>query len=227
MYDPKEVVANYALQLVPNRNIIGLGTGRTVRKLVEALARNGLLESKTFVTSSIDTELLVSSYRGKVLSLFNGVRPEIYVDSFDVVYPQGDSYVMIKGGGGALLREKLLSFFSGHRVFIGESSKLKTSPPFKVPVEVVPVSVSYVMGRVREKYDVLVREGEGKIGPVISDNGNIILDLVLTRAEDLCKLDEELKRIPGVVETGIFCSHLYDEIVLGSPDGRLEVFKKS
>ncbi len=226
MYDPKEAVANYAIQFVQPSNVIGLGTGRTVRKLVEVLAKNNLLESKAFVTSSIDTELLVSSYGGKVLSLFNGVRPDVYVDSFDVVYRQGGSYVMIKGGGGALLREKLLSFFSQYRVFIGENSKLKTSPPFKVPVEVVPVSVNYVLRKVREKYDISIREGEGKIGPVVSDNGNIILDLLLNATEDLCKLDAELKRIPGVVETGIFCEGLFDEIVLGSPDGRLEVFKK-
>ncbi|AWR94465.1 ribose 5-phosphate isomerase A [Acidianus brierleyi] len=228
MYDPKEVVSNYALQYIENKKIIGIGTGRTVRKLIELIIKNNIINNKLYVTSSIDSELEISKNGGTVISLYNGNIPDIYIDSFDYLVPVNDSYIMIKGGGGALLREKLLAYFANERVFIGEQSKIKNSFPIKIPIEIVPVSLSYVINKLKSyKYNIEIRESNGKIGPIISDNGNIILDMSVNGKADLCELDSKLKDIPGIIETGIFCDKLYDEIIIGNNDGRIEIIKKS
>jgi ribose 5-phosphate isomerase A len=228
VYDPKEVVSNYALQYIKNNKIIGIGTGKTVRKLIELIIKNNMINDKLYVTSSIDSDIEISKNGGIVISLYNGNIPDIYIDSFDYLIPVNHSYVMIKGGGGALLREKLLAYFANKKVFIGEISKIKKSFPIKIPIEIVPVSLSYISNKLKElNYNAEIREGNGKIGPIISDNGNIIVDITINSYTDLCELDSKLKDIPGIIETGIFCDKLYDEIIIGNENGRLEIIKKS
>jgi len=227
VYDPKEVVSNYALQYIENKKIIGIGTGKTVRKLIELIIKNNIINNKLYVTSSIDSELEISKNGGIVISLYNGNIPDIYIDSFDYLLPINNSYVMIKGGGGALLREKLLAYFANERLFIGEQSKIKKIFPIKIPIEIVPVSLSYIINKLKNcKYEVEIRESNGKIGPIMSDNGNIILDITVNSQTDLCELDSKLKDIPGIIETGIFCDKLFDEIIIGNNDGRIEIIKK-
>ena len=215
--DAKELVSRYILDKLKEPQIIGLGTGRTVKKLIEVMNNENLIKGKLFIASSIDTELEISSKGGTVLSLFSGIKPTIYIDSFD--YVTSDK-IMIKGGGAALLREKMLYYFSPIKIFIGEEQKMKDSSIYPVPVEVVPVGVSYVVSLLKERgYEVMVRESNGKIGPIISDNGNIIID-VMVRRESLCNFDKEVKIIPSVVETGVFCGKDY-EIYLANENGRI------
>ncbi|MDT7861063.1 MAG: ribose 5-phosphate isomerase A [Saccharolobus sp.] len=219
--EAKEILANYVLQYLKENDIIGLGTGRTIRKLIEVLSKEeGIKRGSIFLASSIDSELELSKNGFKVISLFSGLRPSIYIDSFDVLTNTG---VMIKGGGGALFREKLLTYFSKYKIFIGEESKFKKNvKALEVPIEVVNVSVNYVMRELENiGYEVKYREGSGKIGPIISDNGNIILD-VIVKTEELCEFDKNVKKIPGVIETGVFCKELYNKIILADNNGRIE-----
>ncbi len=218
--DPKEVLAQYSIKYVKDTNIIGLGTGKTIRKLIEVMSKHDdLKKDKLFVASSIDTEMELSKNNFNVITLFSGIRPQVYIDSFDAITQDG---ILIKGGGGALLREKLLSYFSQKRIFIGDSSKMKRNKLYEVPVEVVSVSVNYVMRSLEDNgYAVRYREGSGKIGPIISDNGNVILDVVV-KAEELCKFNEISKKIPGIVETGVFCKDLYDKVIIADENGRIE-----
>ncbi|ABP96424.1 MULTISPECIES: ribose 5-phosphate isomerase A [Metallosphaera] len=226
MTDPKEVLAHYILPILANKRVIGLGTGKTVRKLVEVMALQGSLQGRILVTSSTDTDLLASSKGALVLSPFSGVIPEIYVDGFDFLVESQGRKVLIKGGGAALLREKILSFFSKERIFIGETSKFVSRREIQVPVEVVPAGFSLILVRLNEMgLKPVPREGSGKMGPVVTDNGNLILDISVM-VEDLCKWERELKTIPGVVETGIFCENLYDSIVIGDSEGRIQVFQR-
>ncbi|QGA54333.1 ribose 5-phosphate isomerase A [Sulfolobus sp. E5-1-F] len=218
--DPKELLATYTLNYLRGKKIVGIGTGKTVRKLIEVLSKEeNLKEGVLFVASSIDTEIELSKRGFKVISLLSAIQPEIYVDSFDVVTKDG---IMIKGGGGALLREKLLTYFSKYRIFIGEFNKLKDSKLVDVPIEVINVGVSYVKDKLeRMGFNVRIREGSGKMGPIISDNGNAILD-VSVKTEDLCEFDRMIKTIPSIVETGIFCKQLYNKIILANEEGRIE-----
>ena len=217
--DAKEIVSRYVIDKLKEPQIIGLGTGRTVKKLIEVMHNENLIKGKLFITSSIDTELELSSKGGIVLSLYSGIKPMIYVDSFDFVT---SDKIMIKGGGAALLREKMLYYFSSSKIFIGEEQKMKDISVYPVPVEVVPVGVSYIISLLRERgYEVKVRESNGKIGPIVSDNGNIIID-VMVRKEFLCSFDKEVKTIPSVVETGVFCGKDY-EIYLANENGRITV----
>ncbi|MCH4815110.1 MAG: ribose 5-phosphate isomerase A [Saccharolobus sp.] len=218
--DPKELLATYALNYLREKKIIGVGTGKTVKKLIEVLSKEeNLKETVLFVASSLDTEIELSKHGFKVISLLSAIQPEIYVDSFDVVTKDG---IMIKGGGGALLREKLLTYFSKYRIFIGEFNKLKDSKLIDVPIEVVSIGVSYVKDKLEKMgFAVKIREGSGKMGPIISDNGNAILD-VSVKTENLCEFDRMIKTIPSVVETGIFCKELYNKIILANEEGRIE-----
>ena len=217
--DPKEVVARYVLDKLKEPQVIGLGTGRTVKKLIEVMYSENLIKGKLFVASSIDTELEISRKGGTVVSLYSGVKPAIYVDSFDYVTPDK---IMIKGGGAALLREKMLYYFSSSKIFIGEEQKMKDINIYPVPVEVVPVGVSYVVSLLKERgYEVKIRESNGKMGPIISDNGNIIID-VMVRRDSLCSFDKEVKSIPSVVETGVFCGKDYD-VYLANENGRITI----
>lgn len=217
--DPKEIVSRYIIDKLREHQIIGLGTGRTIKKLIEVMYNENLIKGKLFVASSIDTELEISKKGGTVVSLYSGIRPTIYVDSFD--YVTSDK-IMIKGGGAALLREKLLYYFSYSKIFIGEEQKKKDLNVYPVPVEVVPVGVSYVVSLLKERgYEVKIREGNGKMGPIISDNGNIIIDVMVKR-ELLCSFDNEVKSIPSIIETGVFCGKDY-EIYLANENGRITI----
>lgn len=224
--EAKEILANYVLQYLKENDIIGLGTGKTIRKLIEVLSKEeSIKRGSIFLASSIDSELELSKNGFKVVSLFSGLRPSIYIDSFDALTNAG---IIIKGGGGALFREKLLTYFSKYKIFIGEESKFKKDvKALEVPIEVVNVSVNYVMRELENiGYEVKYREGSGKIGPIISDNGNIILD-VIVKTEELCEFDKNVKRIPGVIETGVFCKELYNKIILADNNGRIEEIEPS
>ncbi|AHC51573.1 ribose 5-phosphate isomerase [Sulfolobus acidocaldarius SUSAZ] len=218
--DPKEILSQYVSKRLKGYSVIGLGTGRTVRKLIEHLDREGILNQFKYIASSIDTELEIAQRGGLILSLYSGIQPDIYIDSFDVVTKDK---VMVKGGGAALLREKLLSTFSKSSLFIGEYKKLlKTEQhTVKVPIEIVPVSVMYILKKISQiGFKTNIREGTGKIGGIISDNGNMIIDVEVV-TNQLCEFDRTIKSIPGIIETGVFCNK-YD-VVLADEDGRIEI----
>jgi|ECHnycMinimDraft_1075156.scaffolds.fasta_scaffold07727_1 ribose 5-phosphate isomerase A len=209
--DLKEILAVEAQSYLDNVDTLGLGTGKTVRTLIKHLHKEGLLTKFNVVCSSIDTELAVSQLGGKVLSIQNGIVPDVYLDSFDTLVRRR---ILVKGGGGALLREKLLAAHSKTRVYLGEGWKLREFP-VSVPLEVVPATLHYIYSQLkREGYTVSLRESTGKAGPVVTDNGNLLMDLEARESEDLCQLESRLRGIVGIVETGIFCPNLYDHIVI-------------
>jgi ribose 5-phosphate isomerase A len=223
MGSAKELLANFILREVRGKKILGLGTGKTMRHVINRIKEEGVVGDFEFVCSSIYTELRVREIGGKVLSIYSGVIPEVYVDSFDVITHHR---VLIKGGGGALLREKLLASASKKRIYLGEFTKVKESPPFLIPIEVVPASVLYVIDALKRiGIEAKLREGDSKMGPVITDNGNFIVDAQV-KDEDLCSKHRLFKEVVGIVETGIFCKEFIDKIVLGDERGRIEVVEE-
>lgn len=227
MADPKEYLAAHVIGYMKDKRVIGLGTGKTVRFVISRISNNyELFKDKLFIGSSIDTETLLVKYGFNVLSIVSGIRPEIYIDSFDIY----DGRILIKGKGGALLREKLLAYNSGLRIYVGDYTKYQKPKIYQIPVEVIPISLNYVINKLKiMNIDAEIREEGSKIGPIMSDNGNVLINLKVKDdpSLDLCKLSEDLKKIPGIIETGIFCKELYDIIVLADENGRLEIIQKS
>ncbi|MCX8195900.1 MAG: ribose 5-phosphate isomerase A [Acidilobaceae archaeon] len=206
--DPTEEAVKGALELLESLGrfrVVGVGTGSTVSLfLSRAVGRDWLL-----LPSSIDTALKASALGFRVLQLG---EPEVYVDSADEVNREGS---MIKGGGGAMLGEKVLAYSSPLNVFVISENKLVEVLSRPIPVEAVREH-AWAVKRSLEAlgYRAEFREGAGKRGPLVSDWGGVILDVHMGPIEDPEGAERALKAVPGVVETGIFHG-LTDYLVVG------------
>ncbi len=201
--------------LIENSKIIGIGTGTTVTRVLMEFQREGLLKNKIVVPSSLDTAIKVKQLGAKVLlpSVISAI--DLYIDGADEIsLSTGD---MIKGGGAALLGEKILASASGYNIIVVDESKVSDVLGRKpVPIEVTTWSLSFVIERLRKMGLVAeIRETRGgKMGPVISDWGGIIIDVKMDKINDALTLERTLKLIPGVIEVGLF-SGLTDAVVIG------------
>lgn len=212
--NPAFEAARGALELVSrlgSPTYVGLGTGSTVGFFME-LAR-GYSSSWYVVASSVDTIIRASRLGFKVIHPA-GAPLEVYFDGADEVDSGGN---MVKGGGGALLGEKVLAFNSRVNVFMVSEDKLvdRLGSRVPVPVEVVRDYLGLVVGALEDLgFRVTVREGSGKRGPVVSDWGGVIVDVHTGAIDDPELLEARLKRIPGVIETGLFLGYA-DYVVVG------------
>jgi len=215
----KEIVARELAARVKNGEVIGVGTGTTVDAAlieIERRVRSERLQLKVVPTSlqsawrcqEIGLDVLYPGYRGSLAWGFDGA---------DEV---NDRLWLIKGKGGALLQEKILAARCGHFIVIVDESKIVTRLGEKtaVPVEVVPEALAIVeQALVRfNPAAVTLRSGTGKHGPVITERGNVILDVQLN--EITADTEAELKQIVGVVESGIF-TNFATEVLVGSTAG--------
>jgi len=198
---------------------IGLGTGSTVKVFID-LCRDYLRDRHIYV-SSVDTSIHLYRIGLRSLDIHTLDHLDVYVDGADEVSSRLD---LVKGRGGALFREKLLALSATSRIYVVDYSKytgveyLYAKP---IPIEVVPVAMNYVLKYLaRLGFEPQIRTGTGKDGPVISDNGNYIVDLKQLEPIINAKYTHErLKLIHGVVETGIFPGEdLVDAVVIGYPD---------
>jgi len=211
----KEAAGKAAVDaLVKSGMKLGLGTGSTaihaVRRVGELLARGTLRDISAFATSfqtEIECEKLgIPVYSLNSKELASGL--DLTIDGADEVDPQNR---LIKGGGGAMLIEKLAAYSSALFAVIVDESKLVQSmgTGFPVPVEVVP-SARIQAARVFEKLgaSVILREALRKIGPVITEHGNLILDIRFNSPVDPVMMEAEINKIPGVVENGFFTGNI-------------------
>lgn len=226
--DAKKRVAWEAVKLVRDGWVVGLGSGSTVAYAV-------LFLGKRVREENLKIKVVPTSYQIFFLALNEGIpittldehpKLDFTIDGAD----EADKNLnLIKGGGGALTREKIVAFASERYVVIVDETKLVETLGLKtpVPVEVLPFAVSFVV-REAKKYwvDVKVREGKGKVGPVVTDNGNFIVDVYCGGIKNPKEVDDKLKRIPGVVETGIFVG-VADMLYVGKKDGGFEVISRS
>ena len=195
-----------AAEYVEDGSIVGVGTGSTVAFFIEALARmKSRIEGA--VSSSEQSTRLLAGHGIPVLDL-NATGPlALYVDGADECDPHNR---LIKGGGGALTREKIIAEASREFVCIIDASKqVPLLGRFPVPVEVIPMARSLVAREiVRLGGQPVWREG------VVTDNGNWILDVHHWRITDPVALETELERIPGVVTTGLFARRAADRVIV-------------
>ncbi len=225
----KRQVGEHAANQVRDEKIVGLGTGSTtefaIRKLGERFQQGEMRFS--VVCSSQRSENLAREYGIPVLPLATGNEPDLYIDGADEVCLEMNG-VMIKGGGGALLWEKLVAIASRKRIFIVDQSKLVKTPglAFPLPIEVIPFGWELVLERLKTMgFEPNIRRKDGEF--FRTDEGNYILDLISqTGIENPQKAHEEIKSLPGVVETGLFLN-LCDRLIVGFPDEIKEfVFEK-
>jgi ribose 5-phosphate isomerase A len=128
---------------------------------------------------------------------------------------------MIKGGGGALTREKIVASAAKQLVIVADETKLveKLGTNCRIPVEVLPFALATVTASIKELGGrPLLRESKGKVGAVVTDNGNYIVDIDFVPINNAKELNQRLKLIPGVFETGLFIE-MADVVYLGKPDG--------
>ncbi len=220
----KANAAKKAARMVENESVIGIGSGTTVKIFLEELG-NRIKEEEMVVYG------VPSSYQSHILALKNGIRmvdlfqyPELDV-CFDGADQVDKDFNCIKGGGGALTREKIVASASNEVYIIIDSLKIVEKLSMCVPVEVLPFACGFVEKKLSEIGKPALRTGTGKLGPVVTDNGNFIFDCDFGEIGDPEELERSVNRIPGVVECGIFCSKLIDGVVVGYKDGT-RVLKK-
>jgi len=207
----KQQVAHAALTYVVPDTVIGVGTGSTANYFIDALATiKHTIEGA--VASSQATAERLKSHGIRVFDL-NGVGElSVYIDGAD----ESSQYLhLIKGGGGALTREKIVAAASKQFVCIADESKLvDVLGKFPLPIEVIPMARSYVARKlVALGGNPVLREG------FTTDNGNIILDVHGLHIAEPVKLETELNNITGIVENGLFARRPADILLLGTDNG--------
>lgn len=226
--DLRRLAAEKALTHVESGMIIGLGSGSTMRDaflpLLAERIRMGVIRDVCLVPSSRQIEFKIFE-EGLEATSFNKIDyVDVTIDSADLV--ERESLTAIKGGGGALLLEKVLSSVSKKMVLILDERKIveRVPPGFPIPVEVLQNLVLLVKKRVEKALGVSVRirTGSGKAGPVITDSGNAIIDVPLPENRSLDWLDYFFRNTPGILENGIF-KGLVSYAYVGTSSGVLEL----
>ncbi|MDO6639693.1 ribose-5-phosphate isomerase RpiA [Shewanella sp. 5_MG-2023] len=200
-----------ALKYVEEGSIVGVGTGSTVNHFIDALAT-----MKDDIEGAVSSsEASTQKLKGLGIEVFdlNSVSDlSVYVDGADEI---NDHMDMIKGGGAALTREKIVAAVAKKFVCIVDNTKqVEILGEFPLPIEVIPMARSYVARElVKLGGDPVYREG------VVTDNGNVILDMYNYRILDPKTLEKQLNEIVGVVTNGLFANRGADVLLVGSPDG--------
>ena len=208
----KKIAAQSALQFVKPDMIVGVGSGSTVNCFIEAL---GTLKDqiKGAVAASKNSEELLRQQGIEVFSTNDVSSLDIYVDGADEINPQK---MMIKGGGAALTREKIVAALAKNFICIVDSSKQVDvlGSTFPLPIEVIPMARS----QVARKLVTLGGAPEYREG-VVTDNGNIILDVHNFAIMNPVEMEKELNNIAGVVTNGVFALRPANTVIVGTPDG--------
>lgn len=217
-----------ALSHIEPGMIVGLGSGSTIAEsflpvMVEE-AGTDAVKNVSFVPSSRQIEFRALEMGLRLLSLNQIDHVDVTIDSADLI--ERKSLTAIKGGGGAFLVEKVLSSVSKKLILIADENKLveKIQPGSLIPVEVPPDFLILVKKRLEKALgvNIRIRTGSGKVGPVITDLGNAIIDVPLPENYSLEQLDNFLQSIPGVLENGIF-KDLVSKAYVGTSNGVLEL----
>jgi ribose 5-phosphate isomerase A len=212
--DLKRAVAKAALRFVPEGRIIGVGTGSTADLFIDELAavKDRI---RGAVTSSERSGQRLAAHGIRLFDLNDVDDLPVYIDGADEI---DGSFSMIKGGGAALTREKIVAAVARQFVCIADESKrVDVLGRFPLPVEVIPMARRYVARRLAE----LGGEPRWREG-VVTDNGNVILDVHGLRITDPVGLETAIDGIVGVVTNGLFAKRGADVLLLGTTDGVIE-----
>jgi len=214
MHKGKQAAARSAIELVKPDSVLGVGSGSTVKVFIEELAKAGVrLEGA--VASSDATAALLKQHGFEVLDLNMTGSLDLYIDGAD---ESNHNLQLIKGGGGALTREKIIAAASAQFVCIVDDSKVvDVLGDFPLPVEVIPMARSYVAREIVT----LGADPEFREAPR-TDNGNQILDCVGMHIDNPEEIESIINNISGVVTVGLFAARPADKLLVGYSDGRVE-----
>ncbi|MGO8830168.1 MAG: ribose-5-phosphate isomerase RpiA [Steroidobacteraceae bacterium] len=209
--EKKRRAAQAALPYIEPDMVLGVGTGSTVNELIEALKLHKI-PLKGAVSSSRKTSEALQAARIPLADLNSEGDLDLYIDGADEADERG---ALIKGGGGALTREKVIAAASRKFVCIIDDTKLVgTLGRFPLPVEVIPMARSYVARQlVKLGGQPVWREGG------VTDNGNVILDVHHLRLADPAAMEDAINRIAGVVTVGLFAHRGADVLLVAGDDG--------
>lgn len=214
----KKLAAQAALQYIQPNMIVGIGSGTTVGFFIEALqALAGQIE--TTVASSEKSAALLKQYHLSVTDLNSVDNIDVYVDGADEI---NHHLQMIKGGGGALTREKIIASTAKQFICIADESKyVQNLGRFPLPIEVIPMARSQIARQlVKLGGSPVYREG------FVTDNGNHIIDVHQLQILEPIALDEKLNQIPGIVCHGIFAHQHANTLLLSQQDGKVKVLQR-
>ncbi len=208
----KALVGRAAVEYVVDGDWVGVGTGSTVDKFIDALgAIKGRIRGA--VSSSTRSTQRLESLGIRVVDASEVESLPVYVDGADEIDHAGN---MIKGGGAALTREKIVADLARRFVCIADESKLVTTlGAFPLPVEVIPMAVPQIIRRFAAAYGAQARQRDG----VVTDNGQAIVDVQGLSITDPAAMEAEINQWPGVVTCGIFARHQAGVLLLGTAQG--------
>jgi ribose 5-phosphate isomerase A len=210
--EKKKMAAEAAIEYVKPGSIIGVGTGSTVNHFIDLLAEKMKGDIEAAVSSSEASTQRMQQQGIPVIELNDAGRLSIYVDGAD---ESNHNLHLIKGGGGALTREKIVAAASDQFICIADESKLVDRlGRFPLPVEVIPMARNLVWQAMENLGGKPVWRED-----FITDNGNIILDIHGLQIEDALGLEHQINQITGVVSVGLFAHRPADVLILGTDDG--------
>ncbi|MGF1535997.1 MAG: ribose-5-phosphate isomerase RpiA [Elainellaceae cyanobacterium] len=213
----KQEVGRAAADRVSSDSIVGLGTGSTTAFAIQYLGerlQSGDLKNIKGVTTSFQAIVLARQYGIPVVSLDEVDRIDVAIDGADEVDPQKN---LIKGGGAAHTQEKIVDSLAEQFIVVVDSGKLVDAlgSTFLLPVEVIPMAVTPVMRAIKALGGApTLRMGVKKAGPVVTDQGNLVIDVKFDRIDDPASLESALNNIPGVLENGLFVG-VADVVLVG------------
>ncbi|MFD2827829.1 ribose-5-phosphate isomerase RpiA [Leeuwenhoekiella polynyae] len=198
----KKQAALEAVKYIKNNMVVGLGTGSTAKYMIEAVGKlvaEGM--NLTCVPSSDATEKLAKELGIKIVALDAIDKIDVTIDGADEF---DGKFQLIKGGGGALLREKILAWNTKFNIIIADNSKdVQKLGAFKLPVEVIPFATKQILAYLEAEGLQPVQRMQGD-DPYRTDENNTILDVDISGVDDLQGLEIQLLKVPGIVETGLF-----------------------
>ena len=213
----KQQVGKAAAERVKSEMIVGLGTGSTSAYMIQFLGerlQSGQLKDIKGIPTSFQSTVLAKKYGVPLTTLDEVDHMDIAIDGADEVDPQKN---LIKGGGAAHTREKIVDCLAEQFIVVVDSSKLvdKLGSTFLLPVEVIPMAMNSVIRGIKKLGgQPEVRMGIKKAGPVVTDQGNLVIDVKFDSIDNPGELEKSLNNIPGVLENGLFVG-VADVILVG------------
>jgi len=223
----KQEVGKAAASKVQSNSIVGLGTGSTTAYAIQYIGErlaNGELTNIVGVPTSFQAEVLAKQYGIPLTTLDAIDHIDVAIDGADEVDPHKN---LIKGGGAAHTREKVVDSLANEFIVVVDGGKLvdQLGSTFLLPVEVIPMAVTPVMRQLADlggKPE--LRMGIRKAGPVVTDQGNLVIDVKFDRIDNPAELEMKINNLPGVLENGLFVGVadviLVGEIIDGKPSVR-------
>lgn len=213
----KQAVGKAAADRVQSGMIVGLGTGSTTAYAIQSIGerlRSGDLKDIKGIPTSFQAIVLAKEYGIPLTTLDEVEKIDLAIDGADEVDPNKN---LIKGGGAAHTREKIVDALAEYFIVVVDSSKIvdRLGSTFLLPVEVLPLAMTPVMRAITKLGgQPQLRMGVKKAGPVITDQGNFVIDVKFDRIDDPATLEKELNNIPGVLENGLFVG-VTDLVLIG------------